>query len=91
MDIPVVVTEQYPKGKNQVFSACRKRKGLMVWLECILAFGPTVAELDVSDAAVVIPKTKFSMYLPEVVSVLEKNKTKSVLLLGIEVKTEQIT
>ncbi|KAG2213942.1 Isochorismatase-like protein [Mucor mucedo] len=61
LDIPVVVTEQYPK-----------------------AFGPTVAELDVSDAAVVIPKTKFSMYLPEVVSVLEKNKTKSVLLLGIE-------
>ncbi|GAA5801187.1 Isochorismatase-like protein [Helicostylum pulchrum] len=61
LDIPVVVTEQYPK-----------------------AFGPTVAELDISDAAINIPKTKFSMYLPEVVDVLKKNNTKSVLLLGIE-------
>jgi hypothetical protein len=49
------------------------------------AFGPTVAELDISDAAVNVQKTKFSMYLPEVVSVLEKHKTKSILLLGIEV------
>lgn len=52
----------------------------------LLAFGPTVAELDISDAAVNVQKTKFSMYLPEVVSVLEKNKTKSILLLGIEVR-----
>ncbi|KAL0136142.1 Isochorismatase-like protein [Mucor lusitanicus] len=61
LDIPVVVTEQYPK-----------------------AFGRTVAELDISDAAVCIEKTKFSMYLPEVVDVLKKNNTKSILLLGIE-------
>ncbi|KAI8988194.1 Isochorismatase-like protein [Mycotypha africana] len=61
LNMPVVVTEQYPK-----------------------AFGPTVSELDISDAAVRLEKTKFSMYLPEVVEVLKKQKTKSVLLLGIE-------
>ncbi|KAI9483869.1 MAG: Isochorismatase-like protein [Benjaminiella poitrasii] len=61
LDIPVVVTEQYPK-----------------------AFGKTVSELDISEAAVCVEKTKFSMYLPEVLEVLKKNNTKSVLLLGIE-------
>lgn len=50
-----------------------------------IAFGPTVSELDISDAAVNIQKTKFSMYLPEVTEVLKKHNTKSVLLLGIEV------
>lgn len=61
LDIPIVVTEQYPK-----------------------AFGPTVSELDISDAVVNVQKTKFSMYLPEVAEVLKKHNTKSVLLLGIE-------
>ncbi|SAM04296.1 hypothetical protein [Absidia glauca] len=61
LDIPVVVTEQYPKG-----------------------LGATVAELDISDAALCLSKTKFSMYLPEVQQVLQKHNTKSVLLLGIE-------
>ncbi|KAI9275645.1 Isochorismatase-like protein [Phascolomyces articulosus] len=61
LDIPIVVTEQYPK-----------------------AFGPTVQELDVSDAAINMSKTKFSMFLPEVESVLKKNNTKSVILVGIE-------
>ncbi|KAI7904268.1 Isochorismatase-like protein [Cokeromyces recurvatus] len=61
LDMPVIVTEQYPK-----------------------AFGKTVSELNISDAAVCLEKTKFSMYLPEVVDVLKKNNTKSVLLLGIE-------
>ncbi|KAI8075244.1 Isochorismatase-like protein [Gongronella butleri] len=61
LDIPVVVTEQYPKG-----------------------LGPTVAELDVSDAVLNVPKTKFSMLVPEVHETLKKHNTKSVLLLGIE-------
>ena len=43
LEIPLVVTEQYPKG-----------------------LGSTVEELDISNAAVVAPKTKFSMLVPEV-------------------------
>ncbi|KAI9309580.1 Isochorismatase-like protein [Cunninghamella echinulata] len=46
--------------------------------------GVTVAELDISDATVCLPKTKFSMFLPEVHEILKKNNTKSILLLGIE-------
>ncbi|CDH61048.1 isochorismatase hydrolase [Lichtheimia corymbifera JMRC:FSU:9682] len=61
LDIPVVVTEQYPK-----------------------AFGPTVQELDVSDAVVNRAKTKFSMYIPEVANALKERNTKSVILVGIE-------
>ncbi|KAI9018141.1 Isochorismatase-like protein [Phycomyces nitens] len=61
LDIPVVVTEQYPK-----------------------AFGPTVQELDISDAALTLHKTKFSMYLPEVAELMKQKQTKSVILVGIE-------
>ncbi|CAO3585878.1 unnamed protein product [Absidia cylindrospora] len=61
LDIPVVVTEQYPKG-----------------------LGATVGELDISDATICLPKTKFSMFLPEVQQALQKHNTKSILLLGIE-------
>ncbi|KAI8079789.1 Isochorismatase-like protein [Halteromyces radiatus] len=61
LDIPMVVTEQYPKG-----------------------LGATVAELDISDAKICLPKTKFSMFLPEIHQLLQKHNTKSVLLLGIE-------
>ncbi|KAF7723696.1 Isochorismatase domain-containing protein 1 [Apophysomyces ossiformis] len=61
LDIPVIVTEQYPK-----------------------AFGPTVAELDVSEASMSIQKTKFSMYVPEVAELLKARKTESVMLVGIE-------
>jgi hypothetical protein len=50
-----------------------------------IAFGKTVSELDISDAAISREKTKFSMYLPEVSEILKKHNTKSVLLLGIEV------
>ncbi|CAO3661561.1 unnamed protein product [Umbelopsis vinacea] len=46
--------------------------------------GSTVSELDVSDAKLVLPKTKFSMYLPEVADSLKKNDIKSVILFGIE-------
>ncbi|KAI9276448.1 Isochorismatase-like protein [Sporodiniella umbellata] len=61
LDIPVVVTEQYPK-----------------------AFGRTVSELDISNAAICAEKTKFSMYIPSVADVLKEKNTKSVILLGIE-------
>lgn len=87
LDMPVVVTEQYPKG-----NLCKTHKLFMLnflthsnALFFHLAFGHTVAELDISDAAVCAEKTKFSMYLPEVVDVLKKHNTKSILLLGIEV------
>ncbi|KAG0744663.1 hypothetical protein G6F57_001044 [Rhizopus arrhizus] len=61
LDIPVVVTEQYPK-----------------------AFGKTVSELDISDAAICVEKTKFSMYVPKVADMLKEKNTKSVILVGIE-------
>ncbi|CAO3695393.1 unnamed protein product [Rhizopus stolonifer] len=61
LDIPIVVTEQYPK-----------------------AFGKTVSELDISNAAICTEKTKFSMYLPKVADFLKEKDTKSVILLGIE-------
>lgn len=88
MDIPVIVTEQYPKG-----NLCKTHKLFkLIFLTHSnalfffhLAFGRTVAELDISDAAVCCEKTKFSMYIPEVIDVLKKNNTKSILLLGIEV------
>eukprot|EP01139_Manchomonas_bermudensis_P011048 Amastigsp_a341904_42.p1 type:complete len:213 gc:universal Amastigsp_a341904_42:749-111(-) len=63
-DIPVIVTEQYPK-----------------------VFGATVAELDVSTAALVAPKTQFSMVVPEVMSSLKGLKggqIDTVVLFGIE-------
>lgn len=81
--MPVVVTEQYPKGK--VWESLRSLPYL-TGSAIHVAFGRTVAELDISDAAVCIEKTKFSMYLPEVVDVLKKNNTRSILLLGIEVR-----
>ncbi|KAG1472610.1 hypothetical protein G6F56_001435 [Rhizopus delemar] len=61
LDIPIVVTEQYPK-----------------------AFGKTVSELDISDAAICVEKTKFSMYLPKVVDLLKEKNINSIILLGIE-------
>ena len=53
-----------------------------------IAFGPTVQELDISDSALTMSKTKFSMFLPEVETVLKKNNTKSVILVGIEVNNQ---
>lgn len=78
--MPIVVTEQYPKGNTH------KDIELCYANNVSIAFGKTVAELDISDANICLEKTKFSMYLPEVVDVLKKHNTKSVLLLGIEVK-----
>ncbi|KAK7089527.1 isochorismatase domain-containing protein 1-like [Littorina saxatilis] len=64
LDIPLVVTEQYPKG-----------------------LGSTVSELDVSNAVCKVPKTKFSMVLPEVEGTLKTlcdGKVEHVVLFGIE-------
>nr|KAG5694281.1 hypothetical protein BaRGS_031999 [Batillaria attramentaria] len=64
LNIPLVVTEQYPKG-----------------------LGSTVQELDVSSAVCVVPKTKFSMVLPEVEGTLKtlcEGKVKHIVLFGIE-------
>ncbi|KAJ1925333.1 hypothetical protein IWQ60_000881 [Tieghemiomyces parasiticus] len=46
--------------------------------------GKTVEELDISAAEVVLPKTKFSMFLPEIQEALRTRKITSIILLGIE-------
>ncbi|XP_067839358.1 isochorismatase domain-containing protein 1 [Heptranchias perlo] len=62
LGIPVIVTEQYPKG-----------------------LGSTVAEIDVTTAKLVHPKTKFSMVVPEVEATLnEIPGVQSVVLFGVE-------
>ncbi|KAF5913478.1 hypothetical protein HPG69_017096 [Diceros bicornis minor] len=62
LGIPVVVTEQYPKG-----------------------LGSTVQEIDLTGVKLVLPKTKFSMVLPEVEAALaEIPGVRSVVLFGVE-------
>jgi len=65
LDIPLIVTEQYPKG-----------------------LGNTLLEIDISKAKAVIPKTKFSMLLPEVEKTINnlfpEDSLKSVVLFGVE-------
>ncbi|CAG8436062.1 750_t:CDS:2 [Ambispora gerdemannii] len=48
------------------------------------ALGNTVPELDISSAKLVLPKTKFSMFLPEVEKLLKEKSINSVVLFGIE-------
>lgn len=63
LGIPVIVTEQYPKG-----------------------LGSTVQEIDLTGAKLVLPKTKFSMVLPEVeAAIAEIPGIRSVVLFGVEV------
>lgn len=63
LGIPVIVTEQYPKG-----------------------LGSTVQEIDLTGAKLVLPKTKFSMVLPEVEAALaEIPGVRSIVLFGVEV------
>lgn len=63
LGIPVIVTEQYPKG-----------------------LGSTVQEIDLTGAKLVLPKTKFSMVLPEVEAALaEIPSVRSIVLFGVEV------
>lgn len=65
LGIPVIVTEQYPKG-----------------------LGSTVQEIDLTGVKLVLPKTKFSMVLPEVETALaEIPGVRSVVLFGVEVGT----
>jgi hypothetical protein len=85
LDMPVYVTEQYPKGK--VSHTCVPPKTPYVYpCYCPIGLGSTVSALDVSDAKVVLPKTKFSMYLPEIAQSLKETEIKSVILFGIEVR-----
>ncbi|KNE70668.1 hypothetical protein AMAG_15426 [Allomyces macrogynus ATCC 38327] len=46
--------------------------------------GHTVAELDIAHAATVLPKTRFSMCIPEVNEILAQRDVKNVVLFGIE-------
>ncbi|KAG0253195.1 Isochorismatase domain-containing protein 1 [Mortierella polycephala] len=48
------------------------------------ALGITAPELDLSQAKMNLPKTKFSMFIPEVEKELKSNNIKSVVLFGIE-------
>lgn len=65
LGIPVIITEQYPKG-----------------------LGSTVQEIDLTGVKLVLPKTKFSMVLPEVEAALaEIPGVRSVVLFGVEVST----
>lgn len=64
-NIPVYISEQYPKG-----------------------LGPTTKDINVNDAAMVYPKTKFSMYTSDLQDRLKKDvpDLSSVVLFGIEVR-----
>ncbi|KAJ2826954.1 hypothetical protein GGI24_002775 [Coemansia furcata] len=48
------------------------------------ALGSTASEIPIDHAALVAPKTKFSMLIPEVAAKLEELQTKSIVLYGIE-------
>ena len=66
LGIPLIVTEQYPKG-----------------------LGNTVNELNIQHAIKVVPKTKFSMVVPEVAEEMKtlcQGGLKHVVLFGIEVR-----
>lgn len=50
--------------------------------------GGTVSQIDITHAAVVAPKTKFSMIIPQIENEVEKlfnGKLKCAILFGVEV------
>lgn len=61
LSIPLIVTEQYPKG-----------------------LGSTVSQLNIEHTIGKFEKTKFSMALPEVMSLLEKHSIQHIVLFGVE-------
>ena len=76
LEIPVIATEQYPKGIN-----CTPVAKVIIILP---GLGNTVKDIDISKAKV-FPKTKFSMVIPEVEEILAEGNRKSVVIFGIEV------
>lgn len=51
--------------------------------------GSTVSELDVQHACAIVPKTKFSMMVPDVQNMMKNlfsDKPKTAVLFGIEVR-----
>ena len=87
--MPVVVTEQNPGGDNILILSLFPRADIATHL-ILLALGPTVPELSPAELGPLhlgtFEKTLFSMATPDVLSLLEKHNTKSVVLFGIEVR-----
>lgn len=76
LEIPVIATEQYPKGIN-----CAPVAKVIIIFP---GLGNTVKDIDISNAKV-FSKTKFSMVIPEVEEILAVGNRKSVVIFGIEV------
>lgn len=56
--------------------------------------GKTVSDIDVSKATIVVPKTRFSMIVPEVDRLLHSlcdGVLESIVLFGIEVRNQEMT
>ncbi len=82
MDIPVICTEQYPKGEICPLNIH------IIFPPAHTALGNTVTEIDVTKATV-FAKTLFSMLTPDVIKCIEaQSDRKSVVLFGIEVKAQ---
>jgi hypothetical protein len=60
----------------------------------ILALGSTVPEIDLASLGplhlATVEKTLFSMFTPEVESILQNGNFKSVVIFGIEVRTRLV-
>ncbi|KAJ3144441.1 Isochorismatase domain-containing protein 1 [Irineochytrium annulatum] len=78
------ICEVLMKSTHKVSASKILKVPLIVTEQNPKGLGPTVPELDITSAAVLAPKTKFSMWIPEVSSELRKLRTTDVVLFGIE-------
>jgi hypothetical protein len=59
---------------------------LFSWYKYPKGLGLTVAELDISHAALKLEKTKFTMFSDEVHEFLKNKSIQTIVLFGVEVK-----